>query len=103
MLSLLGAGDSLSLSPSDLLSHTLIKETRSTLFLLFWTKTSVPHTMWKIRVQSCGAIDNRVALMAQPGAYRAHCQLRICSFRSVRGSSCGLVSSQQAFYTKPVD
>lgn len=45
-----------------------------------------------------------VARMAQPGAYRAHCQLRICSFRSVRGSSCGLISkSAGALIAKPVD
>jgi hypothetical protein len=69
MLSLLDAGDSLSLSPSDIVISCLIKETGSILFLLFWTKAFVPHTMWKIRVQSCGAIDICVA-RTQPSAYR---------------------------------
>jgi hypothetical protein len=64
MLSLFDAGDSLSLSPSDMLSLPSIKETRGRLFpFVLHTETFVPHTMWKIRVQSCGAIDTSYSVL----------------------------------------
>lgn len=107
MLSLLDAGDSLSLSPSDLLSHTLIKETRGRLFLCSAQRRLSPHTMWEIRVQSCGAIDASYSVLRvwlSPVRIALIVSCAFCSFRSVRGSSCGLVSkSAGALIAKPVD